>query len=111
MPNPFYTKELYFKQFSLEYVRSLSLKTVLFQAIQFSISTQFSSIWPIDRTLSGATTPGKSWPGSDGNEWVLRIRRSSNITGTSLLDYLVSSDCLGHSLGGRTPLQRCSRSI
>ena len=31
-------------------------KTVLFQAIQFSISTQFSSIWPINRILSGATT-------------------------------------------------------
>ena len=33
------------------------LKSVLFQTIQFSISTQFSSIWPIDRTLSGATIP------------------------------------------------------
>ena len=49
------------------------LKTVLFQAIQFSISAQFSSIWPIDRTLSGATTPGQSGPGSDGNTGVLRI--------------------------------------
>ena len=29
---------------------------VLMQIIQFSISTQFNSIWPIDRTLSGATT-------------------------------------------------------
>ena len=28
-------------------------KSVLFQTIQFSISTHFSSIWPIDRTLSG----------------------------------------------------------
>ena len=36
----------------------------LFQAIQFSISTQFSSIWPLDRTLSGATTPGQGRPGS-----------------------------------------------
>ena len=32
--------------------------------IQFSISTDFSSVWHIDRTLSGATTPGKSGPGS-----------------------------------------------
>ena len=31
-------------------------KTVLFQTIQLSICTQFSSIWPIDRTLSGANT-------------------------------------------------------
>ena len=30
---------------------------------------QFSSIWPIDRALSGATTPGQSGPGSNGNEW------------------------------------------
>ena len=36
----------------------LYIKTVLFQTIQFSTSIQFSSIWPIDRTLSGATTPG-----------------------------------------------------
>ena len=46
-------------------------KTVLFQTIQFSVSTQFSSIF--GSTLSGTTTPGKSGPGSDGNEGVLRI--------------------------------------
>ena len=38
----------------------LNVKTVLFQTIQFSIGMQFSSIWPIDRTLSGATTLGQS---------------------------------------------------
>ena len=57
-------------------------KTVLFQAIQINISTQFSCIWPIDWTLSGATTPGQVGPGSDGNERVLRIPQSSNIIGT-----------------------------
>ena len=57
-------------------------KTVLFQTIQFSISTQFSSIWPIDRTLSGATTPGQSGHGSDGNEGIRDIPQSSSITGT-----------------------------
>ena len=72
-------------------------KTVLFQAIQFSISMQFSSIWPIDRTLSGATTPGQSGPGSDSNEGVLCIPESSSITGTSLSDCLVLYS--GHSLG------------
>ena len=35
-------------------------KTVPFQTIHFSISMQFSSIWSIDRTLSGATTSGQS---------------------------------------------------
>ena len=49
-------------------------KTVLFQIIQFSISTLFSSIFPINRRLSGATTlgqgQGQSGPGSDGNRRV-----------------------------------------
>ena len=43
-------------------------KTVLFQTIQCSISTQFRSILPIDRTLPGVTTPGMSGPGSYGNK-------------------------------------------
>ena len=65
----------------------------------------------MDRALSGATTPGQSGPGSNGNEGVLRIPQSSNTAGTS------PSDCLvlypGHSLGwgGLTPLQRCSQCI
>ena len=72
-------------------------KTVSFQTIQFRISTQFSSIWPIDRTLSSATTPGQSGPGSNGNEGVLRIPQISSITGTSPSDGLMSYP--GHSLG------------
>ena len=48
------SKQFYFKQFSLALVRSLNIKTAQFQVIQFIISTQFSSIWPIDGTLSGA---------------------------------------------------------
>ena len=43
-------------------------KTVLFQAIQFIINTQFSFVWTIDRVLSSATILGLSGPGSDGNE-------------------------------------------
>ena len=65
-------------------------KTILFQTVLFSISTQFSSIWPIDRTLSGATTPGQSGPGSNGNEGVLHIPQCSSITGASPSDCLVS---------------------
>ena len=68
----------------------LCMKTVLFQTIQFSISTQFSYIWPTDRILSGATTPGKSGPGSDGDEGILRIPQSSSITGILPLDCFVS---------------------
>ena len=37
-------KQFYFKQFSSAQVRSLHLKTVLFQVIQFSTSMQFNSI-------------------------------------------------------------------
>ena len=39
------------------------------------------SIWSIDRILAGATSPGKSQSVSDGNEEVLCISQSSNITG------------------------------
>ena len=45
----------------------------------------------MDRTLSGAITPGQS----DSNEGVLCIPQSSIITGTSPSDCLVSY--LGHS--------------
>ena len=48
--------------------------------------------------LSGAPIPGQSGPGSNGNEGVLRIPQSSNITGTSPPNCLVSY--LGHSLVG-----------
>ena len=44
-------KQFYFEQFSLVQVRSLNVKTVLVQPIQFSICIQFSSIWPIDTTV------------------------------------------------------------
>ena len=53
----------------------------------------------MDRALSGATTPGQSGPpGSNGNEGVLRIPKSSSTAGTSPSDCLVSY--LGHSLRG-----------
>ena len=83
------SKQFYFKQFNLAQVHkySLNVKTVQFQTIQFSICTQFSSIWPIDSTLSGATTPGQSGPAIDGNKGVLRISKSSNITEVSPSDF------------------------
>ena len=66
----------------------LYTKTVLFQIIQFSISTYLSNIWPLDRIPSGATTPGQSGLGNHSNKIVLRITQSSSITGDS------PSDCL-----------------
>ena len=83
-------------QFSIS-TQFIYQKRVLFQVIQFSTSMQFSSIWPIDRILSGATTRGQNEPGSNGNEEVLRIPQSSSITGTSPSDCLVSYP--GYSLG------------
>ena len=92
-----------------------------------------SSIWPINRTLSSATTPDQSVPGNDGNERVLHILHSSSITRASPSDCLASYQ--GHLLGGSyssaemqsvystvpadwvtrweslTPLQRCSQFI
>ena len=59
-------------QFSVSTV-SLS-KRVLFPKIQFSMSTQFSSILP------------GSGPWSDGKEVVLHVPQSSSITGTSPSD-------------------------
>ena len=59
------------------------------------------------KTLSSATSPGQSGPGSDDNEGVLCIPQSSSITGTSLSDCLVSypRHLLGRG-GGVLPLCR-----
>ena len=73
------SEQLYFKQFSLALIGGLNAK------ISKLKKPWFSSIQP----LSGATTPGLSGPGSDGNEEVLCTPQSSSITGTSPSDYLV----------------------
>ena len=58
----------------------------------------------------GATAPGQSGPGNDGNKGVIRIPQSSSITGTSPSDCLVSYP--GHLWGGGlNPQQRSSRCI
>ena len=49
-----------------------------------------SSTWPIDRNLSGATTPGQSEPENEGDEGVLRIPQSSSLTVASTSDCFVS---------------------
>ena len=55
------------------------------------------SIWPKGRTILGATTPGQSEPGRNGNEEVLCIPQSSK-AGSSPSDCLMSY--LGHLLKG-----------
>ena len=69
-------KQFCLNQLSFEEVRSLNFKRVIFQAIQFSIIIQFSSIWYIDRTLSDAVTLNQGGIGSDGIEEVLRIPKA-----------------------------------
>ena len=70
----------------------LNDRTVLFQAIQFSMSfvcAQFKCqtvLFDIDWTLSGATSSVQSGPGNDGNEGVLRIPQYYGITETSPSD-------------------------
>ena len=73
-------------QFTVFVHTQLNVKAVIFQTIQLSISTQFSSIRPIDRALSGTTTPGKSGPGNDGNEGGIYIPQNSSIIGISPSD-------------------------
>ena len=70
----------------------------------------YSSISPIDRMLSGATSPSQSGPGTNGNEGILHIPKSSKAK-ASPSDAFLSFP--GHLLGVGffTPLQRCSRCI
>ena len=85
----------------------LNDQTILFLTIQF-VCTQFeceSSIWPIDRTLSGATTPGQSEFESNSNEEVLHILEISK-TAASPIECLMLY--LGHTFfwWGSYPLCR-----
>ena len=68
-----------------------------------------SSIWLINRTLSSATTPGQSEPGSNGNEGVLCIFQSSSITATLPLDCLMIYP--GHSMVGVSYLSAEMQSV
>ena len=74
---------------------------VPFLTIQF-VCTQFkwsnNSIWPIDRILSGATTPGERGTRSNGTKEILHIPQISK-TEASWSDCLVLY--LGHSLERR----------
>ena len=82
------SKQFYFEQFNLA-LYSFNVKNSSISN-HFSKITQFSSIWAIDRTLSGVTTPGHGKPGSDGNEEVLLIPRGCSNIGTSPSEFLVS---------------------
>ena len=53
------------------------------------------SIWPIDRSLSGATILGQTEPGSNGNEEAIHIPQRSCHAGATPSDCLMSN--MGHS--------------
>ena len=70
-----------------------------------------SSIWPIDRILSGATTPGQSGLGRNGNERVPHIpqalQRYWSLT-IGLFSVISRTSVAG---GGHTPLQRSNQCV
>ena len=78
-------------------ITQLNYQTVLFQTIQFSISHLFALSLSVKKFYFGATTPGQSGPGSNGNKGVVCITQSSSITAASPSDFLVSYP--GHLLG------------
>ena len=85
-------------------------KTVPFQLIQFCISTHFSPVWPIDRTLTGATTPGPEWIWERWQWWStphsLNLQHYWNLT--NRLFSVISRTLIG---GSFIPLQRSSQCV
>ena len=79
------------------------MKTVLFQVIQFSIITQFSSIWPIDRCYH--SRPEWTW---EQWQWRGSLHFSKLQHYWNLTIRLFNVICRTHVGGGLTSLQRCS---
>ena len=67
----------------------LSINSIKHQSFVYIVKWSNSSIWPIDMTLSDATSLGKSEPGSEANKKILRIPQNSSIVRASPLDCLV----------------------
>ena len=57
-----------------------------------------SSIWPIDRTSLGVTTPGQSQPGRNGDEEVLHIPQSSAYWNHTIRLFVISRTRVGEVL-------------
>ena len=79
------------------------------QWIQFSVITQFNSIWQIDRTQSVATSLGQSELGTDCMKTILRAPLNSINTAVSTWGYFVAYP--GHRWGSLTSWQRSSQCI
>ena len=85
--------------------KQFKFQIIIFQAIQYSISTQFSSIRPIDRTLSVTIITGQSEPGSHGSEGVLSLSQNSSLT------IRLFSPISRKLVAGVLPPKRCSQCI
>ena len=80
--NPLFAYSYMIKQFNF---RQFNLAEVI---CLHSVLMSNSSIWPIDRTLAGASTPSQKGSGNEGNEGVLLIPQSF-IAGVSPSERLV----------------------
>ena len=80
----------------MQIVSSIAIQQSWFN-ISYLLAHIVCFIWPIDRSLSGATTPGQSKPERNSNEGVLHIPQISK-AGVSPLDGLMLYS--GHLLGG-----------
>ena len=95
MPNPFCSNEVLFFKKSVQDKYTVWIQKKKNSNLE---KPQFSSIWPLDGTLSDATTPCQSGPGSDSSKGVLCVLQRSSITGPWPSDCVVSHP--GHTLGG-----------
>ena len=123
------SKQFYFKPTSLAKICNLSVKIVLFQTIQFSlsmqikcqnnlisilfnISTEFSSIWSVDRTLIRCyhSRPKRIWEWWQwsGTQFSPKLQHKWNLT---IRLVSVISRILIVAVVFFTPLQRSSQCI
>ena len=82
---------------------SVPINSIWHKSFVCIVEISNSSLWPINITMSEATTPGYCGLGSDVSEGVFHIPQSFSLSGDSLSDCFVISRTL---VGGGTRLQR-----
>ena len=102
-------------QLNTSHLTELNSQKVLFLTIHFIMSHLFEmcidvkhSIWPIERTLSGAAVPGQTGPGRNNNEKYSLIPKTQQL---EPLHQIVSYHMQDTHYWDITPLQRCSQCI
>ena len=90
--------------------KELKLKSVLFQAIQISVSTQFCATWPRYKTLPGATTSGQTGTGIKSIKGYFLFPKALTLLECHhQIVYCHIQDTRWG--GGLNPLHKCSRCI